>query len=168
MEDMEQKDLLQECQINFTKNFKTRRNGKVMNTMQVIGITGKSKRLATCFVHIVPDEEEFTKDKEGYLRTLLSKLIEKINERAAAREIKYENVLFKLPRSSIVDHSMSTEPLINIFSQEDCLDLFSFVYDKSDEDYSDTDTLFVDFPHITEEFLGKDTERNRTLLKNAH
>lgn len=167
MEDMEQKELLQECEINFAKSFKGRKNGRAMKTLQSIGITGKSQRLATSFVHIVPNEDEFGKDMEAYLRRLLSKLVDKLNERAASRAIKYENVLFKVPKSKIVNN-MTTDSLISYFPEEDCLDLFSFVYDKRDEDYADTDKLLSDYPHITKEFLGTDTANNRLLLKRSH
>ena len=58
----------------FAKNFKVRDvSGKVKDQMQTIGQTGKSSRFATCFVHIIPDEDEYNKNEELYLNTLLSK-----------------------------------------------------------------------------------------------
>ena len=63
---------------------------------------------------------------------------------------------------------MTTEPLTTFFSTEDCIQLFTFLYNKDIDAYSDTEQLFLDFPHITKEFLGSNTESNRKVLKEAH
>lgn len=168
MEDMEKKQFLQENRMNFAKNFKVRDvSGKVKDQMQTIGQTGKSSRFATCFVHIIPDEDEYNKNEELYLNTLLSNLVASLNKRVCERITQYESICFKLPTVPIVE-TLTHEVLPNFFSREDCLQLFCFLYSKDIEEYCNTEQLFVDFPHITEEFIGANTDKNRKTLRSAH
>ena len=168
MEDMEKKQFLQDTEMNFVKNFKARdATGAIKEEMQVIGYTNKSTRAATCFVHIISDEEEFLKDEENYLVEVIGKLIDAMNEKVSERTIQYDDILFKLPIGTF-QSTMTNEPLINYFSTEDCLEIFTFMYNKDIEEYSDTDQLFRDFPHITEEFLGSASKKNVTTLKRVH
>jgi len=168
MEDMEQKQFLKDSDMNFAKNFKVRDySGKINDTMQTIGLTGKSSRFATCFVYIIPDEEEYNQNEGEYLNTLVGNLVEKMNNRVSERLMQYESITFKLPVSPLVV-TMTNEPLPNFFCKDDCLQLFTFLYNKDIEEYSDTEQLFVDFPHITNEFLGSNTESNKKLLMKAH
>ena len=165
---MEKKQFLQENRMNFAKNFKVRDvSGRVKDQMQTIGQTGKSSRFATCFVHIIPDEEEYNKNEELYLKNLLTGLVESLNKRVSERFTQYESICFKVSTVPIVS-TLTHEVLTNFFSTEDCLQLFCFLYSKDIEEYSNTEQLFVDFPHITEEFLGANTDKNRKTLKSAH
>ena len=168
MEDMERKEFLRENNLNFTKNFKVRDySGKITDKMQSIGQTGKSSRFATAFVHIIADEDDYDSNQEAYLADLVGNLVENMNARVNQRVTQYESICFKVP---LTPHSvtMTNEPLSNFFSTEDCIQLFTFLYNKDIDAYSDTKQLFADFPHITKEFLGSNTESNRKLLKQAH
>ena len=166
MEDMENKEFLNANKITFTKNFKARDlEGKVMNKLQHIGY--KSPRKATCFIHIVPDEEEYYEDEEKYLKELCGSLVANMNEHVQGRQIQYEDIVFKVPKAPFQD-TITKEPLSNFLLKEDCLELFSFIYDKDIEEYSNIDKLFSDYPHIVKEFLGSDSKVNRTTLRVAH
>lgn len=167
-EDMENKSFLQDNNLSYAKNFKARDySGKVTQKMQAIGLTGKSSRLATAFIHIISDEDDYNNRKEGYLSELVGNLVKNMNEKASQRTMQFQNIVFKMPITPLLG-TMKTEPLSNFFTTEDCLQLFIFLYNKEIEDYADTEQLFVDFPHITKEFLGSDSKSNRELLKEAH
>lgn len=167
MEDMERKDFLKETDMHFAKKFKAKNSaGTSLKKLQTIGISGKSPRLATCFIHIISDEEEYGKDEEGYLKSKLGDLIQHMNAKVSERQVQYESLTFQLPRSPIVDR-VTTESLANILEKDDCLDVFAFVYDKSVKEYESIDTLLTDFPHIPEEFLGSNTEADAKTLKEA-
>ena len=168
MEDMERKNFLQETDIHFAKKFKAKNsNGKSLKKLQTIGTSGKSPRLATCFIHIVSDEDEYCKNEEAYLKNILDPLIKHMNEKVSERQIQYESLTFKLPRGGSILETATTESLANILEKEECLDLFAFVYDKEVKEYADIDTLLQDFPHIPNEFLGSNTEADITTLKGA-
>ena len=168
MEDMERKEFLQENSMNFAKNFKVRDySGKATDKIQTIGQTGKSSRFATAFVHIISNEDDYNSNQEAYLSELVGNLVQNMNARVDQRITQYESICFKVP---LTPHaiSMTTEPLTTLFSTEDCIQLFTFLYNKDIDAYSDTEQLFLDFPHITKEFLGSNTESNRKVLKEAH
>ena len=101
------------------------------------------------------------------MRELIGNLMKSMNKKVSERVKQFESICFKAPLTPYVV-SMTKEPLSNFFVTDDCLQLFTFLYDKDIDAYSDTDQLFVDFPHITKEFLGADTENNKNLLKKAH
>ena len=164
---MERSDFLQEHDMHFSKKFKARNNaGQVLKKLQTVGISGKSARLATCFIHVISDEDEYNKDKEAYLKKKLGDLIEGMNAKVNERSVQYESFTFKLPRTTILE-SITTETLANFLEREDCLDLFAFVYDKDVKEYADIKSLLNDFPHIPEEFLGSNTEADKKALKGA-
>lgn len=168
MEDMERKDFLKENRIHFTMNFKVcDSSGNVKDQMQTIGQTGKSARFATCFVHIIADEEEYNNDEESYLKTLITKLVESLNTRLSERKVHYETIEFKVPTVPF-EETMTSKALPTFFSTEDCFQLFNFLYSKDIKAYADTEQLFLDFPHITEEFLGENTEKNKETLMKVH
>ena len=126
-----------------------------------------SKRLATSFVHIIPDLDEYEKNEESYLRGLIGNLIDNLNERVSKRTTQYEHICFKNPLIPF-KAKMTKEPLSSIFMLEDCLQLFNFIYSSDIEQFSNTDAIFDDFPHITKEFLGADTASNKNTLKRSH
>ena len=104
MVDLQQKDILHENKMSYAKNFFSRDfSGKVKKEMQVIGRTGKYSRGATCFIHLIPDEDEYNINGEKYFRNLLTPFIESINAKVSERTLKYEEVTFKLPKGSIVE-----------------------------------------------------------------
>ena len=168
MEDMERKSFLEDANMHFAKNFKARnKEGKVLNKKQTIGVTGKSPRGATGFIHIMPDEEEYSKDEEKYLRKVIEHLVETMNAHVEKRSVQFEKILFKTSLSPFVE-TMTTESLSKFLFQEDALELFSFVYDKEIPEYSNIEQLLKDFPHIPTEFLGSDSKGNIELLMKVH
>ena len=167
-EDMEKKTFLKDNNLSFTKNFKSRDSkGVIENQMQRIGQYGKSARYATAFIHIISDEDSYNENEQGYLSMLVGNLVKSMNHQVSERTTQFEDIEFKVP---LTPHTvtMTKEPLSNFFTTEDCTQLFTFIYSKDIEAYSNTEQLFVDYPHITKEFLGSDTENNRKLLKRAH
>ena len=116
---------------------------------------------------MISDEETYYGDEEKYLRELVGNLVSKMNEKVSERTIQYEDITFKLPFSPFRE-SMTAEPLCSYFNTEDCIELFTFVYNKEIEEYSNTKKLFEDYPHITKEFLGSDTAFNVQQLQKAH
>lgn len=167
MEDMERKSFLQDSEMHFAKNFKARNSeGVALNKIQTIGMTGKSTKGATCFIHIISDEEEYNKDEESYLRNLTDNLVKNMNNLVEKRATQFEDIVFKVPKAPFME-TMTKEPLSNFLSKEDCLELFSFVYDKDVPEYANVDHLLSEFPHITKEFLGNDSKQNRDVLKKV-
>ena len=160
-------DFLNRTKMNFAKNFFQRSfNGKVMTQLQALGYKGTSDRGAWCFIHIIPNEEEYQKDKNIYITALAQNLLKEMEQTYESRTIKYSPIKFCMPAIPLVE-TMTVEPLSNFFPKQVCLDLFNYVYDKRHDCYASIDDIFKNFPHVTEEFLGQNNRENRMILKGS-